>query len=172
MHSDEGRSWFRHPSGLPAGNRGAYPRAWRTMTSRSRRRLREWNGVGGALRHRLHQASRKVGLMTKARWTALVETKRADGGTERIEIASLERNVYSPSHDDLGLQLAEANELLLRLQSFLAQDHMRHVVSGRPDVTLRIKTPTARLSHKTDRHFIRPGRPSAPAMAVMRLRSH
>ena len=65
--------------------------------------------------------------MTEARWTVLVETKRADGGTERIEIASLERNVSSPTPDDLGLRLAEAKELILRLQSFLAQDHMRQV---------------------------------------------
>jgi hypothetical protein len=65
--------------------------------------------------------------MTEARWTVLVETKRADGGTERIEIASLERNVFSPTPDDLGLRLAEAKELLLRLQSFLVQDHVRQV---------------------------------------------
>ena len=79
--------------------------------------------------HRLQQARRRVGgrLMTEARWTVLVEAKRADGGTERIEIASLERNVSSPTPDDLGLRLAEAKELILRLQSFLAQDHVRQV---------------------------------------------
>jgi len=65
--------------------------------------------------------------MTEARWTVLVETKRADGGTECVEIASLARNVSSPTPDDLGLRLAEAKELLLRLQSFLAQDHVRQV---------------------------------------------
>jgi hypothetical protein len=66
-------------------------------------------------------------LMTGARWTVVVETKRADGGTERIVIAVLERDVSSPTSDDLGLQLAEAKELLLRLQSFLAQDQVRQV---------------------------------------------
>ena len=83
----------------------------------------------GCACHRLHLASRKVGgrLMTEARWTVLVETKRTDGGTERIEIASLERDVSSPTPDDLGLRLAEANELPLRLQSLLAQDHVRRV---------------------------------------------
>ena len=65
--------------------------------------------------------------MTEARWTVLVETSRADGGTERIELASLERNVSSPMPDDLGLRFAEAKELLLRLQSFLAQGYVRQV---------------------------------------------
>ena len=74
-------------------------------------------------------------LMTEARWTVLVEAKRADGRTERIEIASLERSVSSPSPDDLGLRLAEAKELLLKLQSFLAQDHVQQV--GAVDRTCR-----------------------------------
>lgn len=67
--------------------------------------------------------------MTEARWTILVEAKRADGRTERIEIASLERNVSSPTPDELGLRLAEAKELLLKLQTFVAQDHMRQVIA-------------------------------------------
>jgi hypothetical protein len=62
--------------------------------------------------------------MTRASWTVLVETKRADGTTERIKIAALERDVSSPSPDDLGLRLAEVKDLLLRLQSFLAQDQV------------------------------------------------
>jgi len=65
--------------------------------------------------------------MTQARWTVFVETMRLDGGIERIEIASIERSVASPTPDDLGLRLAEAKDLLLRLQSFLAQDHVRQV---------------------------------------------
>jgi len=36
-------------------------------------------------------------LMTEARWTVFVETKRADGGTERVEIAALERDVSWPA---------------------------------------------------------------------------
>ena len=48
-------------------------------------------------------------------------------GTKRIEIASLERGVSSPSPDDLGLRPAQARELLLRLQSVLAQDPVRQV---------------------------------------------
>jgi hypothetical protein len=63
--------------------------------------------------------------MTQARWTVFVETMRLDGGIERIEIASIERSVASPTPDDLGLRLAEAKDLLLRLQSFLTQDHVR-----------------------------------------------
>jgi len=33
--------------------------------------------------------------MTTASWTVLVETKRADGTTERIEIAALERDIMA-----------------------------------------------------------------------------
>jgi hypothetical protein len=65
--------------------------------------------------------------MTGAKWTILVETTGADGATERIEIAALERDLSSPTPDDIGLRLAEAKDLLLRLQSFLAQDHVRRV---------------------------------------------
>jgi hypothetical protein len=46
--------------------------------------------------------------MAGARWTVVVETKRTDGGTERIEVAVLERNVSSPTPDDLDLRLVEA----------------------------------------------------------------
>ena len=59
------------------------------------------------------------GRMTEARWTVVVETRRGDGGTERIEITSFERNISSPTPDDLGLKLTEAKELLLKLQSFV-----------------------------------------------------
>ncbi len=65
--------------------------------------------------------------MTGAKWTILVETTGADGATERIEIAALERDLSSRTPDDIGLRLAEAKDLLLRLQSFLAQDHVRQV---------------------------------------------
>jgi hypothetical protein len=65
--------------------------------------------------------------MAGAKWTVLVETTGADGATERIEIAALERDISSPTPDDLGLRLAEAKDLLLKLQSFLARDHMRQV---------------------------------------------
>jgi len=83
-------------------------------------------GVGSAIGYskRLEKWGQ---LMTGAKWTVVVETKRIDGGIDRIEIAALERNVSSPTPDDLGLRLAEAKELLLRLQSFLAQDHVRQV---------------------------------------------
>ena len=36
--------------------------------------------------------------MTRASWTVLFETKQADGATERIEIAALERDISSPSY--------------------------------------------------------------------------
>ena len=65
--------------------------------------------------------------MTETTWTVVVETKRGDGGTDRIEIGSVGRNISSPMPDDLGLKLAEAKELLLKLQSFLAQDLVRQV---------------------------------------------
>lgn len=65
--------------------------------------------------------------MTRASWTVLVETKQADGTTERIEVAALERDVSSPPPNDLGLRLAEAKDLLLRLQSFFAQDQVRQM---------------------------------------------
>ena len=83
-------------------------------------------GVGSAIGYskRLEKWGQ---LMTGAKWTVVVETKRIDSGIDRIEIAALERNVSSPTPDDLGLRLAEAKELLLRLQSFLAQDHLRQV---------------------------------------------
>jgi len=110
-------------------------------------------------------------LMTEARWTVLVETKRADGRTERIEIASLERNVSSPTPDDLGLRLAEAKELLLRLQSFLAQDHVRQVSAVDRTCHCGFKPPIARLPHSPGRHAVRPSRPAAAAMAIMRMRS-
>ena len=45
--------------------------------------------------------------MMNAKWAVLVETTRADATTERIEIAALERDVASPTLDDLGLRLAE-----------------------------------------------------------------
>lgn len=67
--------------------------------------------------------------MTRAKWAVLVEATRADGTTERIEIAALERDVSSPTLDDLGLRLAEAKNLLLKLQSFLAQDQVRQVTA-------------------------------------------
>ncbi len=62
--------------------------------------------------------------MTRASWTVLVETKQADGTTERIELAALERDVSSPLPNDLGLRLAKAKDLLLRLQSFFVQDQV------------------------------------------------
>ena len=65
--------------------------------------------------------------MTRASWTVLVETKRADGTTERIEIAALKRDISSPAADDLGLRLAEAKDLLLKLQSCFAQDQVRQM---------------------------------------------
>jgi hypothetical protein len=110
--------------------------------------------------------------MTEARWTVLVETKRADGGTECVEIASLARNVSSPTPDDLGLRLAEAKELLLRLQSFLAQDHVRQVSAV--DWTCRCGSSRRLHDYRTRQvdTFVRPGRPAAAAMAVMRLRSY
>ena len=43
----------------------------------------------------------------------MVETARADGTTERVEIAALERDLTSPVPDDLDLRLDEARELLL-----------------------------------------------------------
>jgi hypothetical protein len=101
----------------------------------------------------------------------LVETKRADGWIERIEIASLERNVSSPTPDDLGLRLAEAKELFLRLQSFLAQDHVRQVST----VDQTCRRGSSRRLHdyrdSADRHFVRPGHPAAGATAVMRAAS-
>jgi hypothetical protein len=81
--------------------------------------------------------------MREATRTVVVETKRGDGGTERIEIGSVGRNSSSPTPDDLGLKLAEAKELLLKLQSFLAQDLVRQSQRGRQDVPLRINAPTA-----------------------------
>jgi hypothetical protein len=65
--------------------------------------------------------------MTRAKWTVLVETIRADGATERFEIGALERDLASPTADGLGLRLAEAKDLLLKLQSLLAQDQVRQV---------------------------------------------
>jgi hypothetical protein len=66
-------------------------------------------------------------LMTRASWTVLVETRQADGTTARIEIATLERDISSPTAADLGLRLAEAKDLLLKLQSFFAQDQLRRM---------------------------------------------
>jgi hypothetical protein len=65
--------------------------------------------------------------MAAAKWTVVIETTGADGATERIEIAAVERDISSPTPDDLGLRLAEAKDLLLKLQSFLARDHIRQV---------------------------------------------
>ncbi len=65
--------------------------------------------------------------MTRAKWTVFVETIGADGATERFEIATLERDLASPTADGLGLRLAEAKDLLLKLQSVFAQDQVRQV---------------------------------------------
>src|ERR1700744_3068930 len=65
--------------------------------------------------------------MAAAKWTVIVETTGADGATERIEIAAVERDISSPAPDDLGLRLAEAKDLLVKLQSFFARDYMRQV---------------------------------------------
>ena len=65
--------------------------------------------------------------MAVAKWTVWVEAARSDGSTERIEIAALERDLSSPTPDDLGLRLAEAKDLLLKLQSYLSRDQVRQV---------------------------------------------
>ena len=126
-------------------------------------------GVGSAIGYskRLEKWGQ---LMTGAKWTVVVETKRIDGGIDRIEIAALERDVTSPTPDDLGLRLAEAKELLLRLQSFLAQDHVRQVSAV--DRTCRCGSRRRLHDYRTrGRHAVRPGRPAAAAMAIMRMRS-
>ncbi len=43
--------------------------------------------------------------MTRAKWTVLVETIRADGATERFEIGALERDLASPTADGLASDL-------------------------------------------------------------------
>lgn len=64
--------------------------------------------------------------MTGGRWTVVVEAKGADGETERIEIATLQRDVSSPTPADLGLRLVEAK--LRNLQSILVQEQLRQVI--------------------------------------------
>lgn len=40
--------------------------------------------------------------MSVAKWAVWVEATRPDGPTERMEIATLERDMSSPTPDDLG----------------------------------------------------------------------
>jgi len=108
--------------------------------------------------------------MTRAKWTVFVETIGADGATERFEIAILERDLASPTADGLGLRLAEANDLLLKLQSVLAQSSPASERGG-ADVPLRIKTRAARLSQPPGRDAVWPGHAASAAMATLRMRA-
>ncbi len=65
--------------------------------------------------------------MAVARWTVWVEATRSNGATERIEIAALERDFSSPGPDDLGLRLAEAEDLIQQLQLYLSQDQIEQM---------------------------------------------
>ena len=65
--------------------------------------------------------------MAAAKWTVWVEARQPDGSVERVEIGAIERDLSSPGPDDLGLRLAEAKDLLCKLQSHLAQEQVRLV---------------------------------------------
>ena len=62
--------------------------------------------------------------MAAARWTVWVEVGRPDGTSERHEVGSIQRGMASPGPDDLGLRLAEAKDILHRLQLHLVQDQV------------------------------------------------
>lgn len=59
--------------------------------------------------------------MTVAEWAICVETRRSDGTRERCDIGAIRRDLSAPVPDDLGLRLAEAKDLLQRLQLRLVE---------------------------------------------------
>ncbi len=63
-----------------------------------------------------HKLSDRRQTMTVKRWTLVVEMTRPDGTTEQHEVGSIQRDTASLGLEGLGLQLAEANDLLHRLQ--------------------------------------------------------
>ena len=65
--------------------------------------------------------------MAVAKWTVWVEAARPDGTTERIEIATLERDLSSHDPGDLGLRLAETKDLLHALQAHLVQNQVQQL---------------------------------------------